>query len=199
MAVFEACSADDPSTPNPFNNPPTLEISDISLGNGSIGQGGDSSVLACDDTIGVTFAVSNWDLYPPGKCGSTPQCGQLKVSLLDGPGGAVILTHGSGSVGVNLDLTALVKAGNFKAGSYAIQADLVDDSGAVYPITGGGNSTVERAFKLSLADGCMTGTPAAGAGGASGEGGMGGAPFIGEGGFAGSRDELGGAGGVVTP
>ena len=82
LCAFAACSSDEGAAPNPFTDPPTLEISAISLGSGSIGQGGDSGVLACDDALGITLALSNWRLEPPGKCGSTPQCGQIRVSLL---------------------------------------------------------------------------------------------------------------------
>ena len=186
LGVFEACSGDDAATPNPFHDPPTLEIASISLGSGSIGQGGDSSVLACDETIGVTLAISNWYAYPLGKCGTTPQCGQIRINLLDGPKGAVLATKTSASVGVDLDVAQLVADGKLTAGSYTIQAELVDDAGAVNPVTNGGNKSVEQAFNLTLSDGCPEGTP--GMGGSS-DGGMGGSVELpgasGEGGAAG--------------
>jgi hypothetical protein len=175
--VFEACSSDQGATPNPFNEPPTLEISAISLGSGSIGQGGDSSLLACDDTIGITLTLQNWRPEPPGKCGSTPQCGQIRVSLL-GADGAVVSSTSSAAVGVNLDVTRFVEDGTLKAGSYTIQAQLVDDAGGVYPITDGGNSSAERSFTLRLKDGCASGAAGANSGGASSEGGMAGMPNL---------------------
>jgi len=169
LCVFEACSTDDAATPNPFKEPPTLEIADISLGNGSS--------LACDNTISVTLALSNWKLYPPGKCGSTPQCGQVRVSLLDGPSGKPLLSQAFASVGANLNVGQLVESDELRAGSYAIQAELIDDAGHVYQVMDGGNDTAERTFTLSLSAGCAPGSAGASAGGASGEGGMGGAFF----------------------
>lgn len=197
MGVFEACSGDDSAPTDLFDGPPTLSITGISLGSGMTGQGGDSSVLACDNTIGVAIALTNWTLYPPGKCGSALQCGQVRVSLLDGgPNGAVLSQRLAASLGADLNVSTLVTSDKLHAGGYTIQAELVDDAGVVYAITNGGNSTTEQTFNLTLADGCAEGT--AGAGGSS-EGDMGGEPFIGAGGFGGSADERDGAGGVHTP
>jgi len=189
LCAFEACSSDEGAAPNPFDAPPTLEIAGISLGNG-----GDGSVLACDNNIGVTLAFSNWRPEPPGKCGSTPQCGQVRVSLLDGPNGAELASTSSAAIGVNLDLTPLVENGTLKSGSYAIQAELVDDAGRVYPITDGGNNTAARAFTLSLNRSCASGGAGASSGGASGEGGMGGMPSFESGG---AGDALAGTGGAA--
>lgn len=190
LCAFEACSSDEGAAPNPFTEPPTLEVAAISLGTG------DGSVLACDNNIGVTLALSNWRLEPPGKCGSTPQCGQVRVSLLDGPNGPELASTSSAAIGVNLDLTPLVEKGTLKSGSYAIQAELVDDTGHAYPITDGGNNTAARAFTLSLSRSCASGSAGASSGGASGEGGMGGMPSFESGG---AGDALAGAGGAAPP
>ncbi len=168
LSVFEACSGDDSTPPDPFTAPPTLEISGISLGNGMVGQSGASGVLACDNTIDVTLALSNWLLYPPGKCDGTPQCGQVRVTLLS-PDGAELGSQLTASLGVNVNVANLVAAGKLTAGLYGFRAELVDDAGKVYAATDGGISTTERAFALALPAECTNG-----AGGAPGEGGMGG-------------------------
>lgn len=195
LCAFEACASDS-STPNPFNAPPTLGIAEIYLGIGSIGQGGESGVLACDDTIGVTVALNNWRLEPPGKCDSTPQCGQIRVSLLKGADGSELASTRSAAVGANLDVTKLVGDGTVKDGEYAIQAELIDDTGNVYPIVDGGNNSAQQAFTLRLNDSCVSGAAGAGASGASGEGGAGGVPPFEPGGAGG---EPAGAGGALVP
>ena len=172
LCVFEACSSNDTSAPDLFHGPPTLEITGISLGSGTTGQGGDSGVLACDGNIGVTLAITNWTLYPPGKCDGAVQCGQVRITLLDGPKGAELGSQLAASLGVNLNVSKLVASGDVKAGNYAIQADLVDDAGKVYAITDGGNSSAEQAFSLALPAECASGTAGAGLGGAAGEGGV---------------------------
>ncbi len=87
LTVFQACNGNDASTPTPPAGPATLVITGISLGQGLYGDGGAASDLACDQSIGVNVQTTNWTLLPPGRCGGALQCGQLRVTLLDGSDG----------------------------------------------------------------------------------------------------------------
>jgi len=181
LAVFQACSGDDTSTPLTPAGPASVEITGISLGNGLVGDGGESSVLACDYKIGVTVQTTNWTLYPPGRCGSTPQCGQLRVTLTSASGNVLASSIAAGN-GVALDVrTLLPGAAPIEAGRYTIQVELVDDAGKVHVALDGGNGSAETEFSLTLPADCANPPDMPGAGGAGGSGGASNAGASGDG------------------
>ncbi len=151
LTVFEACSGDDASTPLPPAGPARVEITGIALGQGFVGDGGASSVLACDYTVGVNVQTTDWTLLGPGRCGGALQCGQLRVSLLDGPVGAELLTIVTASNGAALDIGSLLSADPpLQAGTYSIMVELVDDLGKPYIALDGGNGSTQKEFFMAL-------------------------------------------------
>jgi len=201
LTVFEACSGDQASPPTPPAGPATIEISGIALGQGFFGDGGASSTLGCDYTIGVNVQTTNWTLLPPARCGGALQCGQLRVSLLDGSSERERLKVVSAGNGVALDLRSLVSATPpLEAGTYVIKVELVDDAGKTY-VAVGGKGTDEQSFDLKLPENCAVPplNPASGGagGGSSGAGNAGdtaGADTAGAGGDTAGGDTAGSAG-----
>jgi hypothetical protein len=191
FSVIEACSSGDDSPVVTALGPPSIAIESISPSSGA----GSSSQLACDDTISVVLDISNWPLQPPGVC-ETSQCGQVRVRLLDGPGGKELAEQIAASAGVSLDLAALKPEVYMPNGSYVIEATLGVVDGAAFKefviSTGGGNTHAQRQFDLTPPMGC----PEGGSGGAPGEGGdggFGGLPDFGSGGTGGVEAGAGGA------
>jgi len=171
LAVFEACSGDDTSTPSAPAGPASVEITGISLGQGLTGDGGAASVLACDYKIGVTVQTTNWTLLPPGRCGATLQCGQLRVSLLSSPAGSVLATTVAAGNGVALDVRNLVNgASPLTVGRYLVQVELVDDAGKTYVAPDGSKGSNEAGFDLDELPVCSSSPGIGGAGGGSGAG-----------------------------
>ena len=168
LTVFGACSGNDTSSPTPPAGPATLDITGIALGSGFVGDGGASSLLACDYTIGVNVETTNWTLRGPGRCGGALQCGQLRVSLLDGPDGTALLTPLiAANNGAALDVSRLVPSTvPSKVRGYAIKVELVDDAGIQYVPLEGGNGSAQKAFDMAFPACPEPGT--AGSGGTSG-------------------------------
>jgi hypothetical protein len=195
LAVFEACSDDEASAPLPPAGPASVEITGIALGQGFVGDGGASSVLACDYTIGVNVQLTNWDLLGPGRCGGALQCGQLRVSLLDVSDvlpGVELPTVISAGNGVSLNVGALLSATPpLQSGTYAVQVELVDDAGKAYVGVDGGNGSVQQQFYMALP---MPSECTAGNGGASA--GNGGASAGNDGASAGNGGASAGNGGA---
>ncbi len=193
VAVVVACSSGADTSVTPPAGPPSIAITQLSLGHGETGQGGDSSRLACDYTVGVTLEVGFWTLHTPGLCDATPQCGPVRLSLLDGVDGKRLgKAQYAANTSVDLNLTKLLDISTLRAGSYAVLAELVNDAGDVFTITNGGNSAAQQAFMLRLPGDCAEALGAAGApsneGGAAGFGGV---PDLG----AGGQDTEGGSSG----
>ncbi len=175
FGIIAACSSSPDAVVTPPGGPPSIGITAISLGHGAIGQGGDSSELDCDYTIGVTLDVSFWTLRTPGLCDATPQCGPVRLSLLDGTDGKALgRAQYAATTSVDLNLDKLLNVSTLSPGRYAIKAELVDDVGTLF--TGGGNSTAQQAFTLGLPRECAEVPGASGApsneGGAAGFGGV---------------------------
>jgi hypothetical protein len=188
LAVLGACSDDETSQPLPPAGPASVEITGIALGQGFVGEGGASSVLACDYTIGVNVQTANWTLLGPGRCSGALQCGQLRVSLLGGPGNGELLTLIAAGNGAALNVRSLTPP--LQAGMYAVKVELVDDLGKVYNALNGGNGSAQQQFFMELPGEC-TSTP--GSGGASG--GSGGANDAGAGGETAGTAGTAGTGG----
>ena len=166
--MFEACSNNDTSTPTPPAGPATIGISGIALGQGFVDGAGASPILACDYTIGVNVETTNWKLLGPGRCGGALQCGQLRVSLLDGPDGtALLMPLIAAGNGVALDVSSLVPPTDpMTPRSYVIKVELVDDSGNAYVAVDGGNGSAQQGFEMAFPSNCGSHAGAAGAGGA---------------------------------
>ena len=178
----EACSSNDSTTVIVPAGPPTLAITGVSLGDAS-----DSPLLACDYTIAVSMEVGNWTLRPPGVC-TEPQCGQVRVTLLDAPGGANLLTQVAASAGVALNVSML--RDTLRAGTYTVEAELIDDAGKPFVASDGGNSSASFTFPVILPSVC----PTAGSGGSGGSAAAAGSAGSAEsGGAAGSSDGVAGA------
>ena len=173
LAVFEGCSGNDTNPPPPPARPATISIAGIYLGTGSVGDGGASSVLACDYAIGVNVTTTDWTLRGPGRCGGALQCGQLRVSLLDGPDGSALLPPlVAANNGVALDVSSLLPSTvPSPSRGYAIKVELVDDAGVAYVPLEGGNGSAQQAFNMSFPACPAPGT--AGSGGTSGASGGG--------------------------
>ena len=172
LTVFEACSGDEANAPLPPPGPASVAITGISLGQGFVGEGGASSVLACDYNIGVNVQTTNWTLLGPGRCGGALQCGQLRVSLSAASGRAVPSVIAAAN-GVVVNVRELVPASPAPDGErYTVQVELVDDSGKAYVALDGGNGSVETEFSMSFPKDCAgaDGGSGSGAGGDSGAG-----------------------------
>jgi len=192
LAVFEACSGDEASTPLPPAGPASVEITGIALGQGFVGNDGASSSLACDYTIGVNVQMTNWTLFPPGKCSGTLQCGQLRVTLLDSSVAPITVT--SAGNGVSLDVRSLLASvPPSQLFDYTIRVELVDDLGNPYVALDAGNGAAEKEFQMALPrpEDCTT---AGGSGGSSGGGGSSGTSTAGLGGDSAGEDSAGAAG-----
>lgn len=186
LAIFEACSNDDGTPASPFSGPPSISITRLSFGPATVADG----APACGNPLGVVLDINNWLLKQPGLCESTPQCGQVRVTVSRSSDSTVLAKKTSVSAGVDLDL-----ASPLAAGSYDIEAELIDDDGNVYNITDAGSSSVHESFEVSPPADCSNG--AAGAAGApsseAGAGGFSGAPpDVGAGGTGGSAAGAGG-------
>jgi len=196
LTIFEACSGDDTTSPSPPAGPATLEITGIALGQGFFSEGDQASqLLACDYTIGVNVQITNWTLLAPARCGGALQCGQLRVSLLDGASSAELLTVISAGNGVALDVRSLLSADPpLVDGAYTIKVELVDDAGKVYVPLDGGNGTEQKNFSMTLPSACPSTPPGSGGTGGSASGGTSGAGHAGAGGDS-AGEEHAGAGG----
>ena len=172
LAVFEACSGDDASGPQPPPGPASVEITGIALGQGFVGDGTDaSSRLACDYAVGVNVQTTNWTLSGPGRCGGAAQCGQLRVSLLDAQGGE-LTAQTAASNGVALNVREFVSANlPLDCVDYAIKVELVDDLGKPYVALDGGNGSARQAFCMARPAECPSFPATPGSGGAGGGGG----------------------------
>jgi hypothetical protein len=170
FVVFEACSNNDDSATSAFSGPPSLSIAKLSFGPGTVAADG---APACGNPFGITLGINNWQLKQPGLCESTPQCGQVRVTLSKGSDTSPLATKIAVSAGVDLTLTAPLEAG-----SYAIEAELIVDDGRVYTSADAGSSSTKESFTLNPPVDCSN--RVAGAAGASsseaGAGGFGGAP-----------------------
>lgn len=191
LGGFEACSADEASAPPAPSGPVSVSITSLTLGQGVLGEGG-SPVLACGYQIGVVLQLgSGWRLAPPGLC-ATPQCGQVRVSLLDSDG-SEIASQLAATVGVDLNVKKLQeRAGSGNAAElhdYSIRAELVEDSSVSSSALDGGNASSERHFQMSLPTDCSTPSGLGGAPGSSGAGNAG---------TTAASAGDGGAGGVAT-
>ena len=188
LTFFEACSGDESSTPSPPGGPASIAITAIALGHGFVGDGnGASSILACDYTIGVNVQTTNWTLTSPGRCGGALQCGQLRVTLLDGMNNELKQVMAAGN-GVALDARAALSAVPPSAlFPYSIRAELIEDSGKPYVELDGGDGSAQQDFEMALPDP----TSCSSAGTAGG----GGAPIMNTAGAAGDH-AIGGAGGA---
>ena len=168
LTVFEACSGDQASPPTPPAGPATLAISGIALGQGFVGDGGASSILGCDYRIGVNVQTTNWTLLPPARCGGALQCGQLRVSLIDGSS-AELLTLVAAGNGVSLDVRSLLSATPpLQSGMYTIKGELVDDAGKAYVAVDGGNGSAQQEFFMELPADCTNQPPSLASGGTGG-------------------------------
>jgi len=198
LAVFEACSGDEASTPLPPPGPASVEITGIALGQGFVGNDGASSSLACDYTIGVNVQMTNWTLFPPGKCSGTLQCGQLRVTLLDSSVAPITVT--SAGNGVSLDVRSLLASvPPSRLFDYTIRVELVDDLGNPYVALDAGNGAAEKEFQMALPrpEDCTTAGGSGGSsggGGLSGGGGSSGTSTAGLGGDSAGEDSAGAAG-----
>jgi hypothetical protein len=190
LTFFEACSGDDTSTPTPPDGPASIAISGIALGHGFLGDGGAASILGCDYTIGVNVQTTNWTLSSPGRCSGALQCGQLRVTLLDGENKELKQVMAAGN-GVALDVrSALSAVPPLNSFRYTIRAELIEDSGKPYVEVDGGNGSARQDFEMALpARADCSSTPAMPDGG-------GGAPIVSNAGAAGDHAiDGGGAGG----
>ena len=175
LALFEACSSNEATPPTPPAGPALITIKSISLGNGTYDESNPpTQVLSCDYTIGVNVLLTNWKLYPPGLCAGAPQCGQLRVSLLDESSPDPVIQVLAAGNGVALDVAALVDKSNLTAwkppltGNFTIRAELVDDSGKPYvEVDGGDGSDTTGNLDVKLPSGCNA--PSGGGGSAGGE------------------------------
>ena len=188
LAVFEACSNDDSST-STVAGPPGISITMLSFGPATVSP--TDGAPACGNPLGVTLSVSNWTLKEPGACASTPQCGQVRVTLLKSSDSSALATKVAVSAAVDLHLARALEAG-----SYTIEAELIDDAGAVFTITDAGSSSAQESFTLNPSVACPIGATSGGAGAA-------GAPSsseAGAGGFGGAPPDLGtgGSDGIVA-
>src|SRR6185369_6180288 len=159
--------------------PASIESMEIALGNGVYDGSEASSVLACDYKIGVTVQTKNWTLNSPGRCAGALQCGQLRVSLLDANGDAVLPRIIAAGNGVTLDVSSLVNVGlrpewkppHDAGDSYTVLAELIEDSGTPYIELDGGDGSHTEDFYMKLPGTCDEGTAGAGAGAGGGAGG----------------------------
>jgi hypothetical protein len=191
LAVFEACSNDDSST-STVAGPPSISITKLSFGSATVSAA--DGAPACSNPLGVALNIGNWTLKEPGACASTPQCGQVRVTLLKSSDSTALATKVAVGAGVDLNL-----ATPLEAGSYTIEAELIDDSGAVFTITDAGSSSAQKSFTLNPPVDCSSG---AGSGATSGDAGAAGASSseAGASGFGGAPPDLGTAGsdGIVA-
>lgn len=191
LAVFEACSNDDDSSTLTVNGPPSISIAKLAFAPGTSADG----APICDSPLGVTLNINNWTLKQVDLCESTPQCGQVRVTLSRGSDSTVLASKVSVSAAVDLNL-----ASPLEAGSYKIEAELIDDDGKEFTISDAGSSSAQESFAVNPAVDCASngagGAP--GAGGSSpgdgGAGGFGGAPP--DLGTGGSSEVVAGAGGA---
>ncbi|HEY5374514.1 MAG TPA: hypothetical protein VIK01_12570 [Polyangiaceae bacterium] len=190
LAGFEACSSNDSST-LPVSGPPGISITKISFGPSTeLAQGGASSEPACGKQVAVTLNINNWLLKEPGLCQSTPQCGQVQVSLFKDTDSNALATKVAVSAAVDLTVP-----GSLEAGSYKIEAELIDDDGKVFTVTDAGSSSAQESFQVNPVVDC----PSSAAGGAPGSGGSS-SSDAGAAGFGGAAPDLGTAGsdGIVA-
>jgi len=191
LAVFEACSNDDSST-STVAGPPSIAITKLSFGRATVSP--TDGAPACGNPFGVTLSIGNWTMKEPGACESTPQCGQIRVTLLKSSDSTALATKVAVSAAVDLNLAKALEAG-----SYTIEAELIDDAGAVFAITDAGSSSAQKSFTLNPAVDCPIGAASggAGAGGAAGasstEAGAGGAS-----GFGAAPPDAAGSEGIVA-
>jgi hypothetical protein len=186
LSIFEACSNDDDSSALTVAGPPSISITKLSFASGTVVDG----VPGCGNPIGVALSINNYLLKQPGLCESTPQCGQVRVTLLKGSDSTALTTKVAVSAGIDLNLAAPLEAG-----SYAIEAELIDDAGKVFTITDAGSSSAQKTFTLNPSVDCPSRvTGAAGASSSdAGAGGLGGAAL--DLGTGGSDELAAGAGG----
>jgi hypothetical protein len=213
VAAFEACSNSTDSVSTGITGPPVLAFATPPT---------DSTALGCDNTLVVHLTVNtpNWTFKPPYNCGTEPQCGTVRVSLLaaaaDGSPlvGSPLITQAAATPDVQIDLTPLVDPKTPDGPSLSqvafIKAELIGDSLLPYPPSVGAMTIVTTPISLTSL-GCSSEAGAGGAAGAAsssagaagattsegGASGSGGSSAAGSGGLGGSGNEAG-ADGVDT-
>jgi hypothetical protein len=159
--AFEACSNSTDSLSTGITGPPVLAFAT---------QPTDSTALGCDNTLVVHLTVNtpNWTFKPPYNCGTLPQCGTVRVSLLATADGSPLITQAAATADVQIDLTSLVDPKTPDDPSLSqvafIKAELIGDSLLPYPPSAGAVTSVVTPIALTSL-GCSS---EAGAGGAAG-------------------------------
>jgi hypothetical protein len=142
LTAFEACGNDDDSSALAVGGPPSISI---------------TKTGACGKSVDVTLNINNWLLRQPGLCLSTPQCGQVRVTLTKGSDQFASKVAASAAV----DLTVALPVG-----IYDVEAELIDDSGKVYTSNDVGSSSAQGSLVVTAVGDC----PSDAAGGAPGSG-----------------------------
>lgn len=208
LVAFEACTSST-TTDTGTQGPITFEIASPSAAPAI-------TTLACDDSL-VVALTTDAVLRPPSYCGTTANCGSVRVSLLETEDGdPLIAPVRAATANVQLDLSSLVSPPNADAHTLSqahfIKAEMFGDSLTPYPAPNGGAVfAIESVTLEPSSSACPASSGGAGgdvgtagasgaganAGGASGEGGAPGAAGIGssEGGAAGESPSAAGASG----
>lgn len=102
-------------------SPPRLTIESIRNASGSFFDEGEPIVATCDGRLTVLTGPSdvvafldNWTLRPPGSCGTLPQCGAIRLTVLEDE--TILAEVSRASVAVVLDLAPqiLERASEFR-------------------------------------------------------------------------------------
>jgi hypothetical protein len=205
VGVFEACTDSTDSTVLPPKGPEVLSFADPATD--SADDAG-LTTLGCDNTLVVHLNPQYWMLRPPFTCGTFPQCGSVRVTLLNMMDDTTPLaTESAATPDVQLDLTSLVNPPAAGAPTLSdvhfLKAELISDSFVPVPPAPGIVVSVVMPIALS-STGCSAEGGAGGASGAApGTAGAGGAtPGEGGGsavgGSGGSSAGSGGSGGLAN-
>jgi hypothetical protein len=154
--------------PVPPPGPPVLRIERVaSAGNGSYerdaldcvppGRDGDQTlVVEVGERARNGVDLLNWTFRPFGGCGITPQCGLLVVRVYASGSSAPAVQ----AVSVSADVPIAFGREGLGPGSYTVEAELVDDTGAPFQIDGG---AFQDSIELTLGEDCVPRPDAGGA------------------------------------
>jgi hypothetical protein len=162
--VFEACSNSTDTVSTGITGPPVLGFATPPT---------DSTALGCDNTLVVHLTVNtpNWTFKPPDNCGTLPQCGSVRVSLLATADGSPLITQEAATADVQIDLTSLIDPKTPDGPSLSqvafIKAELIGDTLLPYPPSAGAVTSVTTPISLTSL-GCPSEAGAGGAAGAAG-------------------------------
>lgn len=164
--------------------PPTLRIETIQNASGESFEKGEAILATCDGRLTVLLGPSelagfldDWNLRPPGTCGSLPQCGTIQLTVFEEDVILAEISRASLAVVVDLAPEVLENATDFRV-------ELIEDGTGAPFLVAGAKVADQWPVQIRATEDCPQPNGMGGSGGQSEAPGEGGAEATG--GFGGA-------------